>query len=333
LVDSSYIVYERASVYSQILSQHGREKMRHVIDPQMEGFARNGAKDTCISDELGDKLFDEWNSLSVVYSAPAVTFLDSDVGAIRRLESGSIGGDIADEILMNDSNEDQNISLLDFAEGDAGAFDSAAKMADVDDFNTHIAGNRDANASTLVNSNSVNDHDRLMVLSDFTDATSISRSQQQQELGDFIDSFGALGQTNEGNGETYAASFELTNPSSFQMSKEDYQSLWSDLEIYSTVLKHPFNSERTVEVIKAEDFRSFASHIGQANLACLDMPSTNSQKPYHYRFYGKDSNSGLLLLLDVLISAIEAKVDIRSENLDLQEHVKGILETLLMTFV
>ena len=325
LVDSNYIVSERASIYCQILSQHGREKMRHIIEPKMEGVTRTGGKDVGISDELGDKLFDEWNSLSVVYSAPAITFLDSDVGAIRRLESGSIGGDIADEILMDNSNEDQNISLLDFAEEDAGGFDGAAKLADTDAFDTI--------ASTHANSNSEKDLNELMALSGVTEERTIRRPQQQQELGDLIDSSGALDHASEGNVATSAASFELTNPLSFQLIKQEYESLWSDLEIYSTVVKHPLSSESIVEAIKAEDFRTFASHIGQANLACLDMPSANSQQPYHYRFYAKDSNTGSILLLDVLLSASEAKVDIRSENLDLQEYIKGILETLLMTFV
>ena len=325
LVDSSYIVSERASVYCQILSQYGREKMRHIIEPKAEGFMGTHGKDLGISDELGDKLFDEWNSLSVVYSAPAITFLDSDVGTIRRLESGSIGGDIADEILINDSNEEQNISLLDFAEDDAGGFDSAAK----DSFDSHVAVNRDTVASSHANSNSEN---FLMDLTNVTGERTIQRSQQDQELGDLIDSFDTLGHTSEG-GAACPASFEFINPSSFHLSNQDYESLWSDLEIYSTVVKHPLNSESIVEAIKAENFRTFANHIRQANLACLDMPSTNSQQPYHYRFYAKDSNTGSILLLDVLISASEAKGEIRSENLDLQEHVKGILETLLMTFV
>jgi hypothetical protein len=220
---------------------------------------------------------------------------------------------------------------LDFAEEDAGVFDSAAKLADSDTFDSHVDVDRDTFTST--HANSENGLDGLMALSDVTEERTTQRPQQQQEVGDLMGSFDALGHTSEGNGATFATSFELTNPSSFQLSKQDYESLWSDLEIYSTVVKHPLNSGSIVEAIKAENFRTFANHICQANLACLDMPLRNSQQPYHYRFYAKDSNTGSVLLLDVLISASEAKGDIRSENLDLQEHVKGILETLLMTFV
>ena len=86
--DSDPSVSERAALYHKLLKEAGPEAAREVIAAPRPAIARYEEGQSA---EVADKLFDEWNTLSAIYRAPAATFIDrGDVGA--REEVDSIGG-------------------------------------------------------------------------------------------------------------------------------------------------------------------------------------------------------------------------------------------------
>lgn len=80
-------VSERALLYHRLLAQAGPEQAQAVIAAPRPMLARF---EEAQSAEVADKIFDEWNSLSVVYRAPAATFIEpGELGP--RVEVDSIG--------------------------------------------------------------------------------------------------------------------------------------------------------------------------------------------------------------------------------------------------
>lgn len=86
--DSESAVRDRALLYYRLLKESGPDVAKGIIDgPRREV---NGFEETQLA-EVRDKIFDEWNSLSVVYKAPAASFIELGA-ALERLEVDSIGG-------------------------------------------------------------------------------------------------------------------------------------------------------------------------------------------------------------------------------------------------
>lgn len=74
--DGNLDVRDRALLYMRLL-KHSLDTARAVVAqelPQTRAFAEEQ------SPEISDRVFDEFNSLSVVYNAPASQFLDEQVG-------------------------------------------------------------------------------------------------------------------------------------------------------------------------------------------------------------------------------------------------------------
>ena len=87
-VDEDATVRFRALFYHRLLSQAGPGQAKIVIAAPRPPMARF---EDSISAEVQDRIFDELNTLSTIYRAPAATFIDAgDIG--ERHETDSIGG-------------------------------------------------------------------------------------------------------------------------------------------------------------------------------------------------------------------------------------------------
>jgi hypothetical protein len=75
--DPAAAVRDRAALYLRLLRDAGAEEARRVVAaarPPAAGF------EEAQSAEVRDRIFDEWNTLSVIYRAPAATFIDPGEG-------------------------------------------------------------------------------------------------------------------------------------------------------------------------------------------------------------------------------------------------------------
>ncbi|KAG0560601.1 hypothetical protein M758_10G187600 [Ceratodon purpureus] len=99
LADAHQDVHDRALLYYRLLQQ-GVEVAERVVNPAKQ--AVSVFADTQ-SSEIKDRIFDEFNSLSVVYQQPSYMFLDKEVrGPIELTEDSGIlplGPTIADDVL------------------------------------------------------------------------------------------------------------------------------------------------------------------------------------------------------------------------------------------
>ncbi len=76
--DSDISVRERAQFYHRLFQDAGPEEAKLIIAPARPLLARFEDSQPA---EVQDRIFDEWNTLSTVYRAPAATFIDHSGGA------------------------------------------------------------------------------------------------------------------------------------------------------------------------------------------------------------------------------------------------------------
>ncbi|KAL4521528.1 hypothetical protein Ndes2437B_g07893 [Nannochloris sp. 'desiccata'] len=135
--DGDVSVRERAQFYHRLFQDAGPEEAKSIIAPLPPILARFEDSQPA---EVQDRIFDEWNSLSTIYRAPAATFIDhsGDARGAEREEIDSIGG--GDDVggVISDLLDiglgiggDSMIQEVDMNNGDNDA--SAALLLDISD--------------------------------------------------------------------------------------------------------------------------------------------------------------------------------------------------------
>lgn len=314
LKDSHYFISERASMYSKLLENFGKDVAHRIVEPKL---AYSQVHESVVSEELRDKLFDEWNTLSVVYGAPSVTFIEENQDSLTRFESDSIGGDIvedhADESLIEAANRDL-LSLSDsYQQNDTGVGSSGMEV--VDDLLGRETILPSAISAAKPTDNQETDFMELLGSFDTEDRGGLATSSQQ-------------GQEEQSS----QAEISLVNTSQLHLSHDEFKQRWDNLEIYSSRFTYTFESPDINSSIASNDFSTFVNHFAQANLKSLGKPIAGSLSPYRFYFYGSRASNSEYVLLQAIIQDNTATVDVRSEDLDLSNQINDIAQTLLMTF-
>jgi hypothetical protein len=263
-----------------------------------------------------------------------MTFIEDDGESLTRFESGSLGGDIVeqveDHILMESSNA--ATELLDIAaEEDRGVKAELESLeaqhdllggdvqsdlqAQLDNFSFDAPQPVETQQSDS-NQGTISDLDMLMGM------VGTEPAQHRDTTG-----------TATHNGAPQStAELSLQSPESLQMDQGQFKQLWDELSIFSVTSEYRFESSNIMNAICSDRFTNFENHIKQANLVCVGKPANGSGEPYRFFFHGKRNNSDERVLLNIVVQNQVASIDVRGENTDLNNHIKDMVTTLLLTF-
>lgn len=331
-----YTLSERAAMYSALLDTLGKDQTASILELPAADYAGSGIV-SGVTEDIKDKLFDEWNTLSVIYGQPAMTFIEDDGESLTRFESGSLGGDIVeqggDHILMESSNaatelldmtteEDQGLKVemesLEVQHDLLGGDSQPDLQAQLDNFSFDAPQSSENAQSTMDNGAAISDLDMLMGM--VPNEPVQTRDTPGRAIGN--------GAPAEGTEE-----ISLQSPGeSIQMDQGQFKQLWDDLSIFSVTSEYTFESSNIVNAICSDRFSNFENHIKQANLICVGKPANGSGQPYRFFFHGKRKNSDDRVLLNIVVQNQVASIDVRSENINLSNHIKDMVTTLLLTF-
>lgn len=291
LKDPDHILREKASLYAKLLEGVGVDGTRELIRLPASSDAGDGAAEA--SQELQDILFDELNTLSVVYGEPSSTFIAEESKIKRSFSNESLGGG---DVPIEDI-EDQGIdSLIDVGGGmgdlgngtsNPGEFSfvpSEAVAAEQTDTSEAVPIPKSAFAPP---SSLIDDFELLMGNADGSNASNLSPP-------------------------TMPTSYELQSIGGMHIGQEAFREQWTELQGHSLQSTSQLGSSPT----------DLDRHIEQANLKCI------GKSPTRYFFYGR-SIDGCIVLTCVTLSNTQASVDIRSQNPGLAASVKDTIDTLL----
>ena len=320
LADTDYVLSEKASLYASLLETIGREGATSILQlPSFQGGQESFAD---LSEEVQDKLFDEWNSLSVIYKAPAMTFVDDDEAGIMRFESGSLAGDIGmDDIGMESLIDTQDIhndqiesTHTNGQEKVAVDLDDLLGDVQTEDFSFDAVQTIPMQESALAPPAPTpeNNFDLDLLMNELG-------NQDQAKVDESIQSIAESEQ------------IHLVPQESLLMSQDDFKRIWNELSIFSVTFEYQLSSPEVLRLVSSEGFSTFENHVKQANLKCLGKPAKESSPPFRFFFYGK-STKGTLILINIVMNGNTAAVDIRSEDMALGNTMKDMLMTLLLTF-
>jgi len=321
LADTDYVLSEKASLYASLLERFGRDAAKFVVQlPSIQDVQDNLQE---ASEEVQDKLFDEWNSLSVIYKAPALTFVEEDEAGLARFESGSLAGDIAiDDIGME--------SLIDTQEVQNDTIDGTHSngqerlVAELDDLLGDVTVQTEEFSFDAVHTAGKKTHTPTDLAPESNDLLNLD--MLMNELGNQDQ-----GTTNAPAQSTSGQS-QLVDQTSLSMDQEEFKKLWNELSIFSVTFEYALGSPEVLQMVVSEGFSTFENHVKQANLKCIGKPTRGSSTPYRFFFYGK-SISGIVVLVNVVINdGQNASIDMRSEDMELTNATKDTLTTLLLTF-
>lgn len=319
LADTDYLLSEKASLYASLLETFGRDEAKSVVQlPSIEVGQEFLAE---ISEEIQDKLFDEWNSLSVVYKAPALTFVEEDETGLTRFESGSLAGDITiDDIGMESLIDTQDIQNDQIDMTHTNGQERAA--GDLDDLLGDVTIQPEEFSFDAVH----------MTPSDTQPPPTVASVNNNSLDLDLLMS--ELGNQDEGASlpaQAIEEQIHLVSYESLSMNQEDFKRIWNELSIFSVTFEYALESPGVLNIVASEGFSTFENHVKQANLKCLGKPAKGSSAPFRFFFYGKNT-SGTLVLVNIVIDGQSASIDMRSEDMQLTNGTKDILTTLLLTF-
>eukprot|EP00887_Chlorella_sp_A99_P000646 scaffold5.g646.t1 len=351
--DANQDVHDRALLYYRLL-QHSVGAAQAVIAAPRPPATRFTEAQTA---ETQDRIFDELNSLSVVYRAPAATFVD--VEELERYEQDSIGeGAAASTRSEAESAAAQaTVSLLDLEDGGAAAAEpppsaasvlgsaaGAAAAADIaagalaDLLTLGGGGGRAASSSAAPVPAGGGGVDLLGGLSGLGPpapaAPAVAAAAARAAAGGLEDLLGGFG------GGAPAAAPAPPPPQGVSLlpqpaiTPQEFQAKWGAWTPQARTFQVQL-SLSAVAAVGANGYRDFTQHVGQAHIVSFATPREGSQPPYRFLFHAQRAGSGgsqaLVQVAVALAPAPAASAIVKSDDPALAEHVVELLQTLLLT--
>ena len=310
--DQDHILKEKALLYAKLLQGLGAEGTRQLVHlPALP----SGVTATNASQELQDILFDEWNTLSVIYGEPSSTFIaESKIKRSFSADSlGAAGGDVldvgiegTDSLIDVDSTADADgnfsfteklgaehpISPVEDIGGINGAGSAPAKVAGpasmIDDLDLLMMGN--------VSSSGDVENGGHVAVPTFTESAIIPSPIATPATDD---------------------SYGMKALRDISIGQEQFKNQWNELELFALTAASHLSSSSTAD---------FDRHIEQANLKCI------GKSPSRFLFYGCSKSGRGVLVCITISSGGEAALDVRSEDDTLARTVLDTLGTLLSVF-
>ena len=323
LDDSDHTLREKAALYAKLLEGVGADGTRQLVRlPASTGGDESVPE---ASQELQDILFDELNTLSVVYGEPSSTFIAEESKIKRSFSTDSLGGG---DVPIHDVEDKGTDSLIEIDIGGETRETSGVGTATedligaeapisgvVDDFSFvatdgHAVPEMGAPNVRAVSGPSSSLMDDLeLLMGHGSDATN-STPEEPPTAGPQPTSTAMSVPAPE------APSYELASISNLSVGHEEFKKLWGELEIYSM---------QSTSQLASTSTDGFDRHIEQANLKCI------GKSPTRFFFYGS-SIGGSIVLVCITLSGTHVTLDIRSDDAGLAASIKDTLETLLSVF-
>ncbi|MEW5316344.1 MAG: hypothetical protein WDW38_007723 [Sanguina aurantia] len=349
IADSHTDVHDRALMYYRLLRADPGEAA-NVIAPPLMAVSFFSDK---MTQEARDRIFEEFNSLSVVYAAPASSFEDQrayhSMAPEEQLESGA---DMRPDILAAEAPEllgDEATNLLGDFQADLLDLDSAAPSPPPAlqprrrQPHPHVqllpAPQATTRGTTLTSS-------YLPVDATATTTTTSSSSSQQQRgapaaparpVLDYIDDLlgggGGLQHTAGGAAPSAAPSSQPQpqlhlNPQA-RLGAGPFQAQWKALAVshtYQEVL-----SPATVSALASNNHKDFCAHMTQAYINT--MASGGAPPNYKYYFYSvMASGSSLLVEMVVRTDTCTATMTFKAQEPELMPQFLELWSNCLMGF-
>lgn len=282
-----------------------------------------------LSSEALDRIFDELNSLSVIFRAPASSFIEAQVptnlGEIE--EIGEVEGPLAEELNeeMTVANTMMMASLLDLDTGGDGSGPpsheaSTADLTSIAHPIEHIGNPMDLLGGLM----DVTPLDTTTAMQSFSDR--YAEQQPQEGGGGLEDLFGGFGlgdppsQNHQSEDITLAISPQSFSQSEFQQGWSAWPSQSFDIQIDS------------ISPLESNNFRNFVEHIRQANIASFAVPSAvGASFPYRFLFHAQTSSASRILAQISVAQSGAVNVTVRSDDGAARNYVTEVLQTLLLS--
>ena len=334
LRDVDYMLSERARVYAKLLNTLGTNGTKLVVHLPPIVTGQNRATD--LSEEIQDKLFDEWNSLSVVYGAPAMTFIEDVEQELSRFESGSLGGgDIAADDMGMESLIDTQDPTNEAEESSSDYQRTLVDLNLISEAPIVLETARDTDFSfDMLGTSNLPEQDTVTNIAPET--IYVESGSNMAAKDDIFDLDMLMGSTSpveqaDTTNSTKQPSVIMQGIEALKMTQDEFKNLWGELGIFSSTFQYTFEDSNAMHAVSSEGFSNFENHIQQANLKCLGKPMKSAIQPYRFIFYGR-ATSGEYVLLSITMSGQAASIDVRTESIELAALVRESLTTLLLTF-
>ncbi|KAL4434249.1 hypothetical protein ABPG75_000690 [Micractinium tetrahymenae] len=358
VADASQEVHDKALLYYRLLQQ-GAGAAQSVVDvqrPMVTSFADS------LSAETQDRIFDELNTLSVVYRAPASTFIDAEQAAGRVEQDGlDMGaGAVGHKAEQESSLTQAQASLLDVSDSSAAAADGAATppaapapaavagsggggLGGLDDLlsfgGTGAAPAAAAPPPPPAQQSAANLLGDLMggaapsagAPASLAAAPAAAAPTGGGGLGGLEDLLGGFG----GGGSAAAAPPPASGVELLpqpQLTPQEFQQSWAAWTPGQRAFNQPLSAAALASV-EANGYKDFTAHIGQANVATFATPREGSATPLRFLFHAQAAGNGSRVLVQVTVSKSPpaAAAVVKSDSPEAAEHVLGLLQTLLLT--
>jgi len=315
LKDPDHIVKEKASLYAKLLEGLGADGTRRLV--RLPALPSGETNATDASQELQDILFDEWNTLSVVYGEPSSTFIAAGSTIKRSFSADSLGGGGAVEVVGTDS-------LIEVDGEGEGDVDDAIGGDLVGDLVGELGGMLGSADLSQDESSLLDDGFSFLGVSQAPTPTSANEltaatsGSAQSPAMDDLDLLMMMGADAAPAAPPAAAppTYELRARRDVGICQDEFKKQWSELEMFAVTSTSQLGSSAVDDLDR---------HVEQANLVCL------GKSPSRFLFYGC-SMAGCGVCVCITISGMQAALDVRSKDAGLAASVKDTVDTLLCVF-
>ncbi|KAI3438927.1 hypothetical protein D9Q98_001341 [Chlorella vulgaris] len=356
VADPAQEVHDKALLYYRLL-QHSVGAAQSVVDvqrPAVTSFA------DAQSAEIQDRIFDELNTLSVAYRAPASTFIDNDQET-ERFEHDSVDmGASLDKNETESALHQAQASLLDVGNTDGTATPLSARggtpvasSSGLADLMSMGGGVADMPSQPAAPPSAAAPADLLADVFGFggggaaaaapaapapAAATAAVAPQAVQSSGfsGLDDLLGGLG----GGGGSGASAAAAPAPAAAsvslvpqpQITPHEFQQKWAAWTPSARTFQQQLSSSALASV-QANGYRDFTAHIGQAHIANFATPREGSAPPLRFLFHAQAAGSSVHVLVQVTVTKAPAAASavVKSDDPAAAQHVEELLQNLLLT--
>jgi hypothetical protein len=372
--DVDALVRDGAQLYYRLLSSDLEAAKAVVAAPpptpdQLAGMLSsslgNSSTALLMSAEAQDRIFDELNSLSVIYGAPASTFLEPKDAEVADMEDMGVGsrveGDDDDLLSLDVVGGGGDDTPSSSSTGGTASVDPASNTSKVSNEQQMLASLLDLDVDYSQGPTSPSQQTSASDLFDMGEGTGTGGTIQHtsSSLGT-SDMFDLLGGGGGGGGQppppppppaaaAIAAHITLVAQPGHQVSQQEFQQAWMPSNNIITTNMTTLTFDQSLDSgalsgVESNNFKGFIAHVGQANIHSFATPSQVGALPYRFLFWAERSSSSSSSLqgggcggnservyVQVTVTREMASGVVKSEDGVLAGHVKEMLETLLMS--